>query len=116
VATDPQRPTGDRSDRRALAQEGREADHEFDVFISHASEDKADVVRPLADCVAARGVAVWYDEFELRLGDSLRRKIDSGIARSRESRHAQLPLGAYRRTPETREGCHGTTVAETVSV
>ncbi|WP_374312879.1 toll/interleukin-1 receptor domain-containing protein [Dongia sp.] len=29
------------------------------------------------------GLAVWYDEFELRTGDSLRRKIDGGIARSR---------------------------------
>lgn len=28
-------------------------------------------------------VDVWYDEFELRIGDSLRRKIDSGLARSR---------------------------------
>jgi hypothetical protein len=26
---------------------------------------------------------VWYDEFELRIGDSLRRKIDSGLANSR---------------------------------
>jgi hypothetical protein len=30
-----------------------------------------------------RGLQVWYDEFELRIGDSLRRKIDAGIARSR---------------------------------
>jgi len=29
------------------------------------------------------GLRVWYDEFELRLGDSLRRKIDAGLARSR---------------------------------
>jgi hypothetical protein len=26
---------------------------------------------------------VWYDEFELRIGDSLRRKIDMGLAKSR---------------------------------
>ena len=26
---------------------------------------------------------VWYDEFELRIGDSLRRKIDRGLAKSR---------------------------------
>jgi hypothetical protein len=56
---------------------------EFDVFISHASEDKDSVVRPLAAALAERGLAVWYDEFELRIGDSLRRKIDAGIARSR---------------------------------
>ena len=28
-------------------------------------------------------MSVWYDEFELRIGDSLRRKIDKGIASSR---------------------------------
>jgi hypothetical protein len=56
---------------------------EFDVFISHATEDKPGVVRALAHALQDRGVKVWYDEFELRVGDSLRRKIDSGLARSR---------------------------------
>jgi len=56
---------------------------EFDVFISHASEDKNDVVRPLATALQSAGLKVWYDEFELRIGDSLRRKIDTGLARSR---------------------------------
>ena len=55
----------------------------FDVFISHASEDKDEVVRPLATAIQAAGLSVWYDEFELRIGDSLRRKIDMGLARSR---------------------------------
>lgn len=56
---------------------------EFDVFISHASEEKEVLVRPLAEALRSRGLAVWFDEFELRVGDSLRRKIDAGIARSR---------------------------------
>ena len=56
---------------------------EHDVFVSHATEDKKAVVRPLAHALRDRGVSVWYDEFELRVGDSLRRKIDAGIARSR---------------------------------
>lgn len=55
----------------------------FDVFISHASEDKEEVVRPLAQALRDHGLDVWYDEFELKIGDSLRRKIDGGIARSR---------------------------------
>lgn len=54
-----------------------------DVFISHASEDKDVVVRPLAAALMAEGLNVWYDEFELRIGDSLRRKIDQGLANSR---------------------------------
>ena len=56
---------------------------EYDVFISHASEDKDGVVRPLALVLSAGGLKVWYDEFELKIGDSLRRKIDSGLAKSR---------------------------------
>lgn len=55
----------------------------FDVFISHTSEDKAEVVRPLATALRDAGLSVWYDEFELRIGDSLRRKIDKGLANSR---------------------------------
>jgi hypothetical protein len=58
-------------------------DREYDVFISHASEDKAEVARPLAEALQDGGLRVWYDEFELRIGDSLRRKIDKGLAASR---------------------------------
>jgi hypothetical protein len=59
-------------------------DHrEFDVFISHASDDKDEVVRPLAEALKAGGLDVWYDEFELKIGDSLRQKIDRGLAKSR---------------------------------
>lgn len=54
-----------------------------DVFISHASEDKDDIVRPLANALINRGLDVWYDEFTLRIGDSLRQKIDRGLANSR---------------------------------
>jgi TIR domain len=53
---------------------------DWDVFISHASEDKDEVVRPLAYELQERGLRVWFDESELRIGDSLRRKIDQGIA------------------------------------
>lgn len=60
-----------------------ESAREFDVFISHATEDKDGVVRALVTALETRGVKVWYDEFELRIGDSLRRKIDTGLARSR---------------------------------
>jgi hypothetical protein len=56
---------------------------EYDVFISHASEDKDSIVRPLANALSTGGLKVWYDEFELRIGDSLRRKIDTGLAKSR---------------------------------
>jgi hypothetical protein len=55
----------------------------WDVFISHASEDKAEVAVPLRDALVALGVSVWLDKTELTIGDSLRRKIDQGIRSSR---------------------------------
>lgn len=54
----------------------------WDVFISHASEDKAAIAEPLAAELQARGLKVWLDKTELRIGDSLRRKIDYGLAHS----------------------------------
>lgn len=52
------------------------------VFVCHASEDKDEFVRPLAISLQEQGVTVWYDEFTLRLGDSLRRSIDKGLAQA----------------------------------
>jgi hypothetical protein len=56
---------------------------EYDLFISHASEDKDDFVRPLAETLENLGVKVWYDEFTLKVGDSLRKSIDHGLVKSR---------------------------------
>ncbi len=55
----------------------------YDVFISHATEDKDTIVRELAIALQNEGLKVWYDEFTLHIGDSLRRSIDKGIANSR---------------------------------
>ncbi|MCR1026427.1 TIR domain-containing protein [Cellulophaga baltica] len=56
---------------------------EYDVFISHSSEDKDSFVRPLVIELQQLGIKVWYDEFELKLGDSLRKSIDKGLINSR---------------------------------
>ena len=56
---------------------------EWDAFISHATEDKDRFVRPLAHALTALGAKVWYDEFSLKLGDSLSASIDQGLAKSR---------------------------------
>lgn len=56
---------------------------EYDVFISHATEDKDEVVRPLANALKNNNLNVWYDKFELKIGDSLRQKIDKGVANSK---------------------------------
>jgi hypothetical protein len=66
-----------REDRRAPRAIG------YDAFISHATEDKQTVVKPLAKLLNRMGFRIWYDEFELRVGDSLRQSIDRGLASSR---------------------------------
>ncbi len=55
----------------------------YDVFLSHASEDKDDVARPLAKLLEARGLKVWYDETELKIGDNLVAQLNAGINASR---------------------------------
>ena len=54
-----------------------------DAFISHASEDKLAVARPLAELLMQLGHSVWFDEQELVVGDHLSESIDRGLAQSR---------------------------------
>ncbi len=58
-------------------------DKKYDLFISHASEDKDAIVRPMATILERLSVRVWYDEFSLQLGDSLTASIDKGLQESR---------------------------------
>jgi hypothetical protein len=55
----------------------------WDAFISHASEDKDDFVRPLAEALEKSGLQVWFDETTLKVGDRLRESIDHGLSKSR---------------------------------
>lgn len=55
----------------------------YDAFISHATEDKDGFVRPLAQKLKEYGFRVWYDEFALEIGDSLRESIDKGLVNSK---------------------------------
>ena len=55
----------------------------YDLFLSHASEDKDEVARPLALALQGHGLSVWYDEFELKIGDNLVEKLNAGIRDSR---------------------------------
>jgi hypothetical protein len=55
----------------------------FDTFISHASEDKNSFVRELAKRLEEQRILVWYDEFTLKPGSSLRRSIDIGLSKCR---------------------------------
>lgn len=63
--------------------EADEAAAMYDVFVSHASEDKADFVGPLVEKLQDAGICVWYDALEMKWGKSLREQIDNGIKRSK---------------------------------
>lgn len=54
----------------------------WDVFISHASEDKDSIARPLRNALVHKGLKVWFDEDELTIGDRLYHSIDEGITKS----------------------------------
>lgn len=55
----------------------------YDAFICHASEDKESFVKLLAEALRREQVEVWYDEFSLKIGDSIRRSLDKGLRQSR---------------------------------
>jgi hypothetical protein len=52
-------------------------------FISHDSRDKDDFVRPLAERLRSALCPVWYDEFSMQPGASLRESIDAGLRDSK---------------------------------
>lgn len=54
-----------------------------DLFICHASEDKEEVVRPLIEAFRRANISTWYDEAEIRWGDSITEKINEGLRISR---------------------------------
>jgi hypothetical protein len=54
-----------------------------DIFICHASEDKDDVVRPMAESFSQEGISCWYDEAEIKWGDSITQKVNEGLRISR---------------------------------
>ena len=55
----------------------------WDVFISHASEDKEDFVDSLAAALDEEGVPVWYDSNQLKPGRSIQGGIGHGLKNSR---------------------------------
>lgn len=56
---------------------------DYDVFISHASEDKESFTDELCNELTDAGVKVWYDAISMTWGDSLRSKIDGGLKKSK---------------------------------
>ncbi|PRB06201.1 hypothetical protein CQ046_03260 [Chryseobacterium sp. MYb7] len=56
---------------------------EYDFFISHATEDKETFVQPLAEVLQRENINIWYDKFQMKIGDSLRKRIDEGLKSSK---------------------------------
>ena len=48
------------------------------VYLAHATDDKA-VAEPIATGLRARGIEVWYDDWEIDVGDSLRQRMEQGL-------------------------------------
>lgn len=51
----------------------------YDIFVSDASADKEEFVDSLVQKARLAGLRVWYDDFALEWGDSIRQKIDNGL-------------------------------------
>jgi hypothetical protein len=78
----------------------------YDVFLSHSAKDK-EIVRPLAERLRSDGLRVWFDDWEIRPGDSIPAKVEEGLESSRVlvlcmsanafgSDWAQLEAGTFR--------------------
>ena len=56
---------------------------QYDVFVSHAWEDKEDFIEEFVQELGNFGIKVWYDKNRIKWGDSMRAKIDEGLRKSR---------------------------------
>lgn len=58
-------------------------DVQYDVFVSHAWEDKESFVEEFVQELQKLGLQVWYDKNQIKWGDSMRAKIDEGLRKSK---------------------------------
>lgn len=60
-----------------------ESDEEYDVFVSHAWEDKEGFVDEFVEELEKLDIKVWYDKQRIKWGDSMRGRIDNGLKKSK---------------------------------
>jgi hypothetical protein len=72
----------------------------WDVFISHAGEDKSAVVRPLRDALEAFGVKVWFDAFELGIGDAFDARLTRASPAAPSASSSSRPPSSRRAGPQ----------------
>ena len=58
-------------------------EYEFDVFVSHANDNKQSFVDSLSAGLSRLGIKVWYDSSILDWGDDWKAKIKEGLEKSR---------------------------------
>ena len=58
-------------------------DVQYDVFVSHAWEDKESFVEEFVQKLQKLNLRVWYDKKQIKWGDSMRAKIDEGLRKSK---------------------------------
>ena len=63
------------SENQTLVDGERQVPH---VFLSYASENK-ELASQVANTLMKNAIETWWDDWEMRVGDSLRQKIDGGI-------------------------------------
>lgn len=56
---------------------------DYDVFISHASEDKETIARPIFEACARRGVKAFLDEAHIGWGEDFTKKINTALGSAR---------------------------------
>jgi len=50
-----------------------------DIFLCHASEDKTEIIKPLVEALDAAKITYWYDQAEIKWGDSITQKVNDGL-------------------------------------
>ncbi len=70
-------------EKEIIIDEGSGMESKKDVFISYASKDRESIVKPLVQILEANGISCWYDEQDIKWGDNIVEKINSGLAKSK---------------------------------
>ena len=61
-----------------------ETEAEYDVFVSHATEDKESFADEFVNILQQKfHLKVWYDAVSIKWGDSIRTEIDKGLKKSK---------------------------------
>jgi RNA-directed DNA polymerase len=74
---------------------------DFDVFISHASEDKEEIARPIFEACRALGLKVFLDEAHIGWGQSFTQKINTALGAARTVLAIVSPVSVTKDWPVT---------------